>query len=648
MRGFDKSKVILACSLFVSVLLHLMGVTFVLVGVCIVAGARLLPAIPAMSSLVGRLFASVLLFFAVMQVSATVQFFVWPASDFRMTAAVTAGIYLIAVVPADVRSTGSRGGGLAFADRHDAAAAIVAAMFLLPFAPILVGDDTVARVAQIGGGQASDGATHFSMIAEMVQRQHLTYGEGPYYPQGFHITVAFLQDSLFISQTGADWRGAVFLYIAQYLFFGTLLAGAIGYFVSSVLGALTRRDDVRNGVALLCAASAATGALAALFVLLPFVLNGFLNYLYALATILVAFGVLLTGSRERLFSTVFLYLVFTFGAGLSWPLLVPPLLASLVLVLCRRDRLRSLVGLPRRQLVALAVLLGLQLLPVAFQLLYSGEGASQNINALGNLRTFHSLSLLLGALVIAGIAASSAATGEFKERGVAIVLPLLAFTGLLALAQLFFVGEVRYYVIKVAFLLEVVNMVFLSCLAAVVLSRMDLSSVVRFSTAAVMPVAVVLSLFAVSADPLADVRNLFRTAADQVKPTFFDADLGLYAALGEAGEVGHFNTTLLHYDSGTGKYFAHMQIPFWANMMKYDATRGDAEALACHFALFSNLTSGTASEAEQAALVEGVRECAEISRDRGREYIIVTDPLSESAVEAEFGGIARIETHAQR
>jgi hypothetical protein len=153
---------------------------------------------------------------------------------------------------------------------------------------------------------------------------------------------------------------------------------------------------------------------------------------------------------------------------------------------------------------------------------------------------------------------------------------------------------------------------------------------------------VVFSLFSVTANPLKDVRDLFRTAARAEKPMFFDADLSLYTKLGNAGQVDGFNTTLLHYDAEKKRYFAHMQIPFWANLMQYDAQDYDWLASACSGRLYTNLAFGTATAAEQRDLIREVKGCARFTRSRGEEYIIVTDPGSESVVRKEFGALARI------
>jgi hypothetical protein len=239
---------------------------------------------------------------------------------------------------------------------------------------------------------------------------------------------------------------------------------------------------------------------------------------------------------------------------------------------------------------------------------------------------------------------------EPREKSIALVLPLLTFVGLLALMQLFLKGEVRYYVIKTAFLLESLNVVFLSCLVAVLLSQMDLGAVGKFFSAAIVPAVVMFSLFAVTANPLSDVRNLFRTEANQVKPDFYDADLSLYARLGEADEIDGFNTTLLHHNPLNNTYSAHMQTAFWANMMQYDGGPDDGLALYCNVGQYSKFGFGSINDGEemQRQMIEGVKECARLTRDLGGEHIILTDPASEDVIQGEFGEVARVETYEGR
>ncbi|WP_222194144.1 hypothetical protein [Modestobacter italicus] len=639
-----KPTLILAVSLVVSLGLYLLDITFVLPIVCIVVGAFLLPPLGVVNSVVGRLFFSFLVFFGVFQGAVMLLFLVLPDSRFPVSAALTTAAYLVATVVLSRApdALNDRFNGLC--NRHDVPGVIVGAVFLLPFLPFLMGDQTVARVAQIGGGQAIDGINHYITTAQMMDQQRLNYSEGHYYPQGFHITLGFLQDAWSIPQVSADWREGTFVFIGQYLVFGLLLAGAIGYFLATVFATLSRRREVQHASLLLYATSVAVGATAGPFLLWPFVQQGFLNYYYVIATILLAFVILLAGSKDRLFSTSGLFLVLLFGVGMSWPLLVPPVLATLLIVLCQRSYLLQFRGLPNPHLLGLVVLLVAQFVPIAFQLLYSAGGSG--INLTGSLRDFHWLSLLLSALVIGALAADRKTDRYVRERSIGLLLPLLAFVSVLALMQLFLKGEVRYYVIKSAFLLETLNFVFLASLIAVALSQVDIGALGKVCVAAVVPAVVVFSLLAVTTNPVTDVRNLFRTEAQQVKPAFFDADLATYERLGLAGEISHYNSTLLHYDAEQDKWFAHMQIAYWAGAMQYDVSEYEDAAKVCAGRIYDTLSFGTGSEAEQEWLPGGIKDCARIAAANDEEYIIVTDPGSEDVVREEFGSVAKVETHA--
>jgi hypothetical protein len=640
----DRPKLALGGALIASLVLYLVGVPFAVPVACVAAGAYLLPSLAVLNSVVGRVFLSVFVFFSVFQAAATVQFFVLPSTRFAAPAAMTVAVYLAVLLLSRPRSDGAGSGIGRLFSRHEAPGAIVAAIFLLPFVPVLFGGNAVGRITQIGGSQGMDASSHFYYIARMMEQQHWSYSVGDYYPSGFHITTAFLQDSLFVSQISADWRQALFVFIGQYLVAGALLGGAIGYFLSSLFAALSRRLPVMHPRFLLPAAGVAAGAMAGPFLLWPLVNMGFLSYFYVIATTLLAFAVLMSGSKDRLFSTIALYLVLVFGTGLSWPLLIPPLLATLVLFLCQQGYLRALLAMPKRHLIGLGVLFAVQFVPLAIQLRYGRSDTG--INLTGGLTAFHPLSLLLSALIIVGIAAYKRVDREPRDRSVALLLPLLGFIGLLALMQFFTTGEVRYYVIKSSFLLESMNYVFLACLVALALSQVDMGAVGKFFAVAAVPAVVVLSMLAVTVNPLSDLRNLFKTASGQEKTPFFDEDLELYADLGVAGEIDGINTTVLHYDDVNEKYFASVEHSYWANMMQFDGTDEDKEALVCYLQKqFNVIVLGSGTEADQEALIDGIKECARRTADRGLEFVIVTDPGSEDVIRREFGRVAEIVTH---
>jgi hypothetical protein len=56
----------------------------------------------------------------------------------------------------------------------------------------------------------------------------------------------------------------------------------------------------------------------------------------------------------------------------------------------------------------------------------------------------------------------------------------------------------------------------------------------------------------------------------------------------------------------------------------------------------------TDTEEMQAQWVEGVRECARLTKDLGKQHIILTDPASEDVVRSDFGDVARVVTYESK
>jgi hypothetical protein len=152
----------------------------------------------------------------------------------------------------------------------------------------------------------------------------------------------------------------------------------------------------------------------------------------------------------------------------------------------------------------------------------------------------------------------------------------------------------------------------------------------------------VLVLVSTNANPLKDVRDLFRSVSNQEKPQFFDQDVSLYTKLSSEGKVTHFNSTLLHYDASRDKLFAHSQVPFWQNMMQYTAADADFHALHCNGRLYSNLAFGGYSDAEQTKLVNDIKDCAAMATQKGVAYYIVTDKASSEHLQSIFGNLVKI------
>jgi hypothetical protein len=47
----------------------------------------------------------------------------------------------------------------------------------------------------------------------------------------------------------------------------------------------------------------------------------------------------------------------------------------------------------------------------------------------------------------------------------------------------------------------------------------------------------------------------------------------------------------------------------------------------------------------QAQWIEGVKNCARLTKELGGEHVILTDPASVDLIRGEFGDVARVETY---
>ena len=256
------------------------------------------------------------------------------------------------------------------------------------------------------------------------------------------------------------------------------------------------------------------------------------------------------------------------------------------------------------------------------------------------MRIFHSLVLLAGVLILFGVLYSKQIQDAHKKLLANIYIPMTAFIALLIALQYFTVGEVRYYGIKTAMLLEIMLLV----LAIVLLARAHLERGMSGLKYAVMlpaiPLVLMVLLMTTVGNPLKDLRDIFRDYSNQEKPAFFDHDMSEYARLGSKGDIAHYNSTILHYNAEKQQFYAHSQATFWANMMRYDGDREDFDALLCNSTLYSNLAFGTYTNKEQLALIAKVKECAKMAKDMNLTYYIITDKDSEQALHDTFGDIA--------
>jgi hypothetical protein len=638
-----------------ALVLYLVGLKFLLLPVLVAANARLLPLPAVFKSFASRLVMGGLVTAVLLQVAATAQFLAFPGSDFQMLALLGVLLHGVAWLIAPVRTQPEI---MPWVTRHDLFALIVAGFFLLPFVPF-IGRGGMDSIARMGGSQAIDSTNHFAGIAEMTEAQHLTYKPGYYYPKGFHITQGFTQNTFFGKQYDLGWRGNAVLFFGHYVLMGTLLAYTLYYLALAFFRMLrTKLDDALEARAGLWLALT-LGPTAALVYLVPFVTEGFLNYYYVIATIVAGLIVLLSLYEQKRKSDelpklvtstdvrwgLFLYLLLVFGASASWPLLIPPLVGIAIwCVLPANLSVKALFvnTIHWRTLAVIAVFL-LQLVPVYFQLQYSGSDGSQGINLTGGLKAFHPYVLLVGFLLVMGLVLSRDVSEALKRALMSIFMPLAAFTGILVAFQYYSIGEIRYYVIKTSLLLEILLLV-IAC-AWLVYRYFDTTAAFARKYALLLPLVpfvVVIILIGSAANPMKDLRDLFRVGSGQAAPAFLRQDAEQYVRLGSEGKIKHFNSTTLHYNSDQDKLFTHMQLPFWGNMMQYNSSDHDFRALHCIGALYSNLAFGNYTPAEQAALIAKLKECARHARENRQDFYIITDKSSVPMIRSTFGDLVKI------
>jgi hypothetical protein len=640
-----------AVALLLALLLYVMGIKLLLLPVIILLNARYMPMPSVFRSWFARIFGGVLWAVVLLQVAATIQFLVWPASNFQFLALLIVLVHIVVWRFVPVQEQLQR----KLFDMADVGATIVGLVFLIPFAPMLLGGNAINGIAQIGGIQAIDATNHYAGTAVMEDLQHLDYEPGSYYPKGFHISEAFVEGTVFNGRDSLGWQGNAILFLTQYLVMGLAMAYTAYYFVLSLLGALGYKLASLGSYFLVAACLAPC---LAIFYLLTFVNEGFLNYYYVIANVLFGFAYLVdlgmnpqsNDDWQRVFTDktlrwmVVLFLMMVYGVSMSWTLLMPPLVVSAILFVTPLglnivDMVKMLFtkqGLP----ILLAILM--QLIPVYFQLRYTADDAG-GITATGGFNAYHPFVLLLGVAVVMAFVWSKNISTNFRSVILNLYLPAAAFAMILVAALYFATGEVRYYAIKTSVLFEVMTLVIVIVGMLYAHSRSGVQGLKYAWMLPVVPLVAMMLLTNTTTSPLKGIRDLFRTYSHAPKPEFYDHDLRVYADLGGKGYIQHFNSTLLHYNkNGDGKLYAHMQIPFWSNMMMLGTGQPNYDAMYCNRDLYTNIGFGNLTDAEQGALKLKVRECAKKAHERGLKYYIVTDEGSAETIKVLFGDVAEV------
>jgi hypothetical protein len=653
-RLVSKQQVILSGVALLAFLLYAVGVKFVLLPVLVAISMRWLPMPRIVTSWFSRAVIAILLTMTLLQFAASVAFLLFPKRGFVVLAAILLIVHICMWICAPRR----RPQKLSFISANDICGFVVVLCFLLPFGRMLTGQSTIQRIAEIGSLQAIDATNHYAAIAELTQDQHLNYAKDYYtYPKGFHIAVGFTQNTFFSSQYGLGWEGNALLYFGDYLLYGALLGYVLYLLCSSWLSALSDKFSITGWTwsKLLVAACMAPPLI--LLYLLPLVSEGFLSYYYVCITLIT--GLLFLSELRLSVKTahdsldlgvdaygrwnLIAYVLLLFGATATWPLLMPPfaIIGALFLIPGHSPWKIFAKRIITPGLIPVAIAYATLLLPIYFQLKYS-NGTAQDLNLTGGLTQFHSYVLALGLIVTLLLVMNRKIEESFRRMILNIFFPLFGFTVILMIFQYFTIGEIRYYVIKVSLLME---MLLLALEVAVLIWVFVSSRLYEARTAWLLPVipmfALILLIGSID-NPLKDTRDLFRHASQDTIPQYLDQDVAANVRLGEAGKIKNFNLTELHYNAAQGKFFADMQVPYWADMMQYTGNAQDHVAETCIGNIYNNLAFGSYDAAAQRSLKQELIACATAAQRRGEPFYVVTDAASLPHVRQLLGNRAII------
>ncbi|HSX34791.1 MAG TPA: hypothetical protein VLF62_04065 [Candidatus Saccharimonadales bacterium] len=630
----------------VSLAVYIVGFTWLFVPVLLFVLARYLPFPRLFESYVSRLVVSFLALISGLLIAILLQFYIFHNTGFRMLA------LLITVIVAAVvwyfRNKAPQPVGVK-ANRKDAAALLVVLLFALPVIAVTgIASRSVDGIARFGGIQSPDGANHFMILSQVSEKQHLDFDGTSYYPMGFHLSLAFMQDSVGLNQSGQRFGINARLFIMQYLLFGSVLAFTFAYFCRFVLDLLGAK---LKGYGDFTVAFAAGLPVVVLF-LLPFMYQGFINYYYVVTVALAGLIYLAAAfskegkepAQQRLH--ILGYLLLVFGAGMSWPLLVPLfLLIPALYFLPPITGLRQIPGLIRaglqRQHWPVIAALALQLVPIYMQMRYAVIGTGDQFNAYGSIRTF-SYGLVAGGLALVMYASISKTLPAEIARFIRNVFqPFFVFLLGLMVIQYFTAGELRYYAIKTSLLLEIILIAIAAVGVVVVYAQRTTGWVERFCMPVLIVMAGLLLLIGMNANPLKDTREMFRKYSGFGTPAFYGPDTTALTNVAAGDHVNDSNLAVVHYDSATDKLFSNMMPVNWITVMQARPVTVTAAQI-CSADLYSVAIYQEPGPQQQFNFTSKMRECITIARKANRPFFIVTDNGSYEYVQSLFGGYATV------
>ena len=611
----------------VSLLTYLLGVTFLLIPALVAVSYLYLPVPSIYKTTLSKIFVAILFTFSLLPVVGAAQYVLFPGSDFTFTAIglVLVQMLILLAVPAKKLSV-SR---FKF-EREDLIPLLGSILIVLPFIPYLIGNDSLAHILSMASAQVVDAGNHFSAINHYVDKQFLSLGN---YPAGFYYAAGFIIESFVGNLFEIGWRANAVLYSLQYVVMTSALIYSLYYFgnsIASVSGFFSRSKGLLQKKVLV---GIGTISVVALFYALPFIAQGFLNYLYVIAAILCGVTYLAQGLLSEEGMSVrwlaFMFLVFGFGAVSSWSLLMPLLIAILVVYLLPDKKVRRKVLINAvfnvRSIPAILIA-GCYFLLLYAQLTTIDISGQGGIYESGNLHDFHYLLLLIGVSIVSIILLQKKET-PLQKLMVSVYVPMIAFVIGLALLQYFKVGEIRYYTIKSALLLEIMM---IALCVVLLIKYLYLSKTLQWKKIVCVifiPLVIVTILLSTSGNPLGPVRELFKPISGIPQPEFMLHDAGKFVELGTNEKLEHFNTITLHYDETTKKMDGYAQLTYKANLMRQSNFQRDIDMRSCNNKINALLEYGTASDRES-PVIEAVNTCIGLAKEYKLSYYIITDAES--------------------
>jgi hypothetical protein len=621
--------------LFAGILLSFIGITAIFLVALVFVLAIGVPYPSIFRSLMSRLVASFLLSFSVIQIAASVQFFVAPSSGFPALCLLTGLIGTGLVLMLYGRLPKEQ---LVFWDRKDAAAVLAVACFIIPFTVLCFWKNDTTNITAFASAQSMDGSSHYIAITEMGGTQHLNYQTAQYYPKGFHIAQALVMNAVHTHQGDQTWEMNARTYVLTYIAWGALLMYVVFYLACRFLAGFFNSTKQKLPAFLV---AATIGPVIAFLYLLPFAHEGFLNYYAVCASVVLGVLFLLQYQPKEKSADWFMvaYLLLAFSVTMSWgPLLAPLLLVVPILYLWQRQPgIRRFIKYfaNRSHWWVLGGLL-LQLVPLYFHFKYAHLTPAQGPNATGGITAFHFGVVLAGIAVALYVLLSKKFSDSLKQFTGYLLVPFVGLVVLFVAAQYIMVGEIRYYAIKISYLLELLLLAFAAALLIYEVTRSGLEAVQRWLVVVVVFGASVVLLLGLTANPFAITRDMFNGFAHLSDRNH---DLVVFSQLGREGKLGGTNTVSLHVNPETHKLEGNALISNWANLMQHNTDSTPASA-SCSGKIFTLETFSVGAPDEQAQLITAVRDCITQANMRNRQYFIVTDAASAGQLREIFGDTA--------